>query len=1370
MCLLPKIGVRYVVINLMVLIILCASIKSPGQNYQFRHYSSDEGFTGAAFKRIVQDSLGFMWILSVSGIFKFDGYTFEKYPLSTSQPNLAAAVGPNGAPWFALDGKVATFDHRKEKLVSFTLPNEKDIVLSFGFAADSSIYFGSLQSGLLCIEAGEDVITARLNELDPEANTIYDIVNENGTLLLGTSHGIWRFAPKTKKFSRPLLDEDHLPVLRSGKIKKIFRQAGYYWVWFDQKLAKITNKGVLLNIFDFEIVRRRIDSKGKFSRTTIVAIAQDKENKFWIATSGLGLFFFDPEKNELVNYRNKKDDFNSPPSDVLHDVILDKDDNVWFSTVPRGIVQIRKPSLAFHNYLVGHSTTGIGIVTRGDSTKLVVATNGSGLFHSPFNDNRISKLKFDAFPITNSPGFENILELHVGKTNLWLGSMTAGVIGLPIAESGNIGHAPSYRFLHNPENPVSLSNNFISAICETASGGLWIGTLDAGLNVARLGNPKNTPGFNILKNDRANSESPAANGIASILPHRDGSVLLGTFTGLDRTIGSSDSFEHLKFEHLSEDMYCSSIMMTKDDKLLISSKDGLFEASKNGNAFSFEKIPLPGRPNVVTVQEDLLGRVWCMSFEGLFFYDKETQFVLKFGKDDGLPSSRTLMAGDSYRSASGMMIFSNAEGVTIFDPLSLKINATKPKPLITRLKINNEIVSSEGVNKSSFVIPESIATIKEVTLDHTHLILELEFSAMDMTAPEKAQYKYMLAGFNESWVQTDWNNRKATYTNLDPGSYTFKVMASNRDGVWGDHITTLEIVVLPAPWNTWWAYSFYVFIILGMLYLALRSILKEERLKASLRIEQIELEKKQMELLKVQEIDKLKSSFFTNISHEFRTPLTLIQGPVQVLLQKFTDDKKVKHQLQLVQNNVQLLLKLINQLLELSRLESRNLTIEKRPNDFDAFLQSIVSYFESQALQKNIVIHLELPKDVLCLSFDSGKLETILINLVGNALKFTPDNGSVMIKACIEGDDHPENWSEHSLYITVADNGIGIPEEKQSLIFDRFYQVNETHNQIGTGIGLALVKELAELMEGTITVKSRPGSGSEFTMKLPVQVLASSNRERAIPDEKKTDLMNGIESIGTQEYDSKVKRILVVEDNHDLRQFIVDSFEGAYHFVEASTGVEGLTKALHEIPELIVSDIMMPEMDGITMSGKIKKDVRTCHIPILFLTAKATDKSKVHALETGAEDYLTKPFNKDELVLKVRNIISSREKVRDKIRIEFLNSPNVVTAQSSDEQLMVKVKEIIHTKMSDPRLGVEIICQEVGFSRTQLYRKITALTGIGINELIRKFRLKKAAQLIQQNWGGVSEVAYEVGFSNLSYFSKCFKDEFGVLPSEYHPK
>ena len=519
---------------------------------------------------------------------------------------------------------------------------------------------------------------------------------------------------------------------------------------------------------------------------------------------------------------------------------------------------------------------------------------------------------------------------------------------------------------------------------------------------------------------------------------------------------------------------------------------------------------------------------------------------------------------------------------------------------------------------------------------------------------------------------------------------------------------------------------------------------------------------------KAEEAEKLKSRFFANISHEFRTPLTLIQGPVQEMLEDFADHPKVKERMKLVQRNGDLVLKLINQLLDLAKLESGTLEVEKSENDLNAFLTVVTNSFSSLAFQKNVTLETELPTTRHQVSFDKGKVETILINLINNAIKFTPSGGKVNIGAFLQT---TINQSQHELLLVVSDTGIGIQKEQHDKIFERFHQVSEAHNEVGTGIGLSLVKELVSLMKGTLSLVSEPGKGSEFTVAIPVEVIRIVNEEEGVEriEEQQESLEYSLKGSVSDPHDNK-PRILVVEDNSDLRKFIIGSLGQEFHFLEGADGKQGLEIALEETPDLIISDVMMPEMDGITMTGKLKVDTRTSHIPLILLTARTSDESKLMGLGTGADDYLTKPFNKNELLLKVRNSIALRVKLREKLKLELLKESPNVEVQSADEKFLLKVRDAILSRLSDEQLSVESLADEIGLSRSQLFRKISALTGTSVNELIRTFRLQRAAQLIEQNWGPVTQVAYEVGFSNLSYFSKAFKEKYGVLPSEYTAK
>jgi signal transduction histidine kinase/DNA-binding response OmpR family regulator len=986
--------------------------------------------------------------------------------------------------------------------------------------------------------------------------------------------------------------------------------------------------------------------------------------------------------------------------------------------------------------------------------QLIVPSQGQGMWVCTIDTRKLDSLNFKKFELpAGQGGFKNLIGVHSGSDHIWAASLTSGIMGIPIDKRrGIMKDAPVIIFHPDLKDPNTITGG--GTTVETGDGHLFVSSLDNGLNKIALsveyGKENSVTRYLHNPND---SNSVIDNGIIDLILQEDNSLLVATQGGLD-------IFKEGKFLHILKNISCTRIVGDSDGTLLVGTKNGLYEGKKTGGNYSFIKAPIPGDPFITSIREDRLGRVWFMSYDGLYFYDRRTKQSLLFKKDDGLPSSRSISGCGSAYTSDGIMIFGNAEGITFFNPLSLHINDASPKPLITKLKINNKIaeLKNRGDDNKDFVLPANINTLRELTLDYTQNIITLEFSAMDLTAPERNLYSYQLVNFDKDSVLTDWKNRTATYTNLRPGDYTFIVKASNRDGIWNEKQTELIIHVLPPPWKTWWAYSLYGIAIAGLLFLARRNIIKQERLASKLALEHVELEK-------VQEIDRAKTNFFANISHEFRTPLTLIQGPVQDLMEKFKTDTQVKDQLTLVQQNSDRLLRLVNQILELARLESGTLKNEMSQSDIILFLKKIVGSFTSFAFQKKISFIQQFPDYGIRAQFDKDKLEKITSNLISNALKFTPEQGAVIVNVSVTRSN-----GAGELLLRVTDTGKGVPEDQMTKIFERFYQVSEDGNiNVGTGIGLALCKELAEFLGGSLRLESKVGEGSRFSLALPLET-AELISETQI-DESDAILSNRHEvaaNIVTENEDQLEKPlVLIVEDHFDLRKFIISCLGTEYSFVEASNGKEGFHHAIEQVPTLVLSDVMMPEMDGIEMCNKIKQDQRTSHIPVILLTAKASDESKLSGLGIGADDYIIKPFNKEELKLKIRNQVSARTRMQERIRMEFLSESTTIRAVSADEKFLERLKKIVETRIGDELLSVESLTEEIGMSRAQLYRKVTALTGLSGNEFIRKLRLQRAAQLLQQRVGPVSQVAYEVGFSNLSYFSKCFKEQFGVLPSEY---
>jgi signal transduction histidine kinase/DNA-binding response OmpR family regulator/ligand-binding sensor domain-containing protein len=1346
-------------------LVLTVVTKIYSQPVRFRHYSTDEGFRGGGLKVLAQERLGFLWVGHRAGLTRFDGYTFTDYNPnagdSLALPSDVVSslfVDPDGNLWAGFLNRVSRYNHNIEGFITYELPLNGKWPKSIWFE-DSTTLWIATENGLFKLYTDtrkvDNFLIRRSDPLQTAAsNSVHTIHNAGPFLLLGTSAGLWKFDKGKKSFSRPPCSPLDSVKLIAGTVKKIFRQKDHYWIWSDKYLVETDTAFTITRTLSFETIQQKIDITGKNSQADIAVIVQDGSGVFWIGSIGLGLIRYHPESGEISNYRNDPDDQHSLPSDYLTDILVDKDQNVWVSMSNKGIAQLIKPSLIFYNHLRGMTALDMVALQGKQTNLLAVTTSGNGLWTGAVNLKRIDSIKFQKHEISKEiKGFEHLTRVWKGRNWLWLGSTNSGVLGISLNQaSQTLQDWPVKLIQYSERNRANTIGGWtIHSLYEDRENNLWVGRVWEGLDIVNLNKSYGSEG-SVSK--YLTDEDQIAGSVRSIYPENDNSFWIGTLGGLRL-------FQNGKIKMVNGDISVIRVSKASDSTLLLATTNGLYEGFKSGNTYRFVKAALPADPYITAMQEDNLGRLWLATYDGLFFYDRSERFSLVFRKEDGLPSSRSTPATGSAQ-IDGVMAFGNEEGLVLFDPLSLQLSAIKPRPLITQLKINNKFVrSSTQVNADEFVIPESINTLNNLILDHTQNILVLEFSAMDFTAPEKNQYKHKLENFDDDWIQTDWRNRSATYTNLKPGDYIFKVKASNRDGIWNDHETILKIHVLPPPWKTWWAYTVYGLVFTGILFLARRNIVQRERLASKLKLEHLELEK-------VQEIDKTKTTFFANISHEFRTPLTLIQGPVQNLLEKYTQDKETVTQLSLIQQNSDRLLQLVNQILELARLESGSLKKEIYDGDLILFLTKIVDSFSSLAFQKKISLVSQLPQKIIRSRFDQDKLEKIISNLLGNAFKFTPEQGAIIINASLVN----ESKGFQNLLIKVTDTGKGIPPDQAGKIFERFYQVNEDGSpNAGTGIGLALSKELAEFLGGSLHVESKVGEGSKFTLILPVEVIEIEDQQVALISQRNAvgETEAFLSTNGQDDFTAMEEKplLLIVEDHADLRRFIISCLGSEYKFLEASNGKEGLQQAIDQVPALVISDVMMPEMDGIEMCRKLKQDHRTSHIPVIMLTAKAGDESKLSGLETGADDYLIKPFNKDELVLKIRNQVVARAKMQEKIRLELLAQPTAIKAISADEKFLERTKAIIEERISDAQLSVEGLAEEIGLSRIQLYRKINALTGITVNEFIRKLRLHKAAQLLRQHWGPVAQVAYETGFSNPSYFSKCFKEEFGVLPSEY---
>ena len=703
----------------------------------------------------------------------------------------------------------------------------------------------------------------------------------------------------------------------------------------------------------------------------------------------------------------------------------------------------------------------------------------------------------------------------------------------------------------------------------------------------------------------------------------------------------------------------------------------------------------------------------------------------------------------------GIIAIGGLYGVNIFAPDHIRYNKMLPNVMFTGLSLFDEAVKVGQSYGGRVLIEKELNDVENVEFDYKQNIFSVSFASDNYNLPEKTQYMYKLEGFNNDWLTLPVGVHNVTFTNLAPGKYVLRVKAINSDGYVGIKEATLGIVVNPPFWMSWWAYLLYAAGLVVVLFLARYRMLKRER-------EKFHLQQIENEVAKNEEINNMKFRFFTNVSHELRTPLTLIISPLEGMLKETTDELQ-STRLQLMYRNAQRLLHLVNQLLDFRKGEMSTHQLSLSEGDIISYVHSVCNSFLLMADKKHIQFSFFSGIDTFSMAFDADKVGKIVMNLLSNAFKFTPEGGRVTVMI-----EHVAGTPD-MLEIKIADTGIGISDVDKEHIFERFYQADHkgVEETTGNGIGLSLVRDFVTLHEGEVKVFDNIGTGSVFVIQFPVKHVETQVQ---LPPE------TGI-SIGEEE-DKEIKEeterkdfplLLIVDDNEDFRIFMRYSLELQYRVKLAVNGNEAWEMMQEELPDLVISDVMMPQMDGNELCRLIKQDKRTAHIPVILLTARQNTEAKLEGLQTGADDYVTKPFNMTILVLRIRKLIElSRYHRVTQGMIDPAPSEIVIT--SLDEKLIEKAIKYVEDNMSRTELSVEELSRELGMSRVHLYKKLLQITGKTPIEFIRVIRLKRAAQLLRESQLHVSEVAFEVGFNNPKYFSRYFKDEFGVLPSVYQEK
>ncbi len=1347
-------------------------------DYQFKRLDINNGLSSNQVNTIFKDSHGYLWIGTVNGLNRYDGYSSKIFRKnnevkgSISNNTISNIFEDHRGRLFIVTGDgLNIYNPLTEQFLSDDSIFHKNIeipllnLVNMFVDKQNNLWIFSRNTGIYKYDTKEDIVShfpVGNNNLMPFSITGAAVAPDGCFWIINQGSAVEKFDPVSFKVVKRF--ENLNRQISASFDNNIFVDSdGDVWIY-----SRDESKGAYMldpksgNITEFTAESQ----SNRISHNTISSIIQDNNGKIFLGTDHGGLNIIDKRTRKVKFVLNDPGDENSLSQNSIICMYKDNTNIIWVGTYKKGVSYTHPDLFQFttytrhpfkNNWLEYEDVNSFAEDKKGN---LWIGSNGGGLIYFDRLNNTFKTYKHNPLD-PNSLSNNVIVDIFLDhKDDLWIGTYMGGLNRF----DGN-------RFIHyfnDPQNPSSVSNNQIWSIFEDSDRNLFIGTLGSGLDIYDSRNDA------FVHNSAGSSvNSVHSNFVMAISENIDKNIWLATSNGVDFLEKSSGKFIQLYSKTDSSGLSSNTALDVFCDSrgwVWIATREGLniYNPKTDKIRVLNEKHGLPDN-NILTVLEDNSGNIWLGTPQGLcnLIINEEGgsdfSYIIKiYDEKDGL-HGKEFNEHAALKTRKGELVFGGVDGFSIIKPENLSPVVDFPKIVFTGFEVQNKSVETGQEINKRVLLQKSLNFIDGIKLKYFEKTFSVSFAALNYFKPEKTQYHYKLEGFDNDWISARSNSRKITYTNLHPGEYVFKVYASDIDNSLKSGEIHLNISVLPPFWKTKWALALYLTVFFLAFFYTLQSIIKRERNKFL-------IQQERMETAKIHEMDMLKLKFFTNVSHEFRTPLTLILSPLERII-KTTGDGQNKDQLKLIQRNGKRLLSLVNQLLDFRRLEMQGLSLLVREGELVDVVREATESFSDLSESRNIKLTFSSKIKELKAILDYDKIEKILFNLLSNAFKFTPEGGSISVSVAL---NEPEN-GEKSVIIKVCDTGIGIPKDKQDLIFERFVQNipdGATVNK-GSGIGLSLTKEFVQMHGGKVSVKSQPGDGSCFEVVLP---LKDNYNAGSLTDETTiigTDFSRKTSEtapVVNDENSSDTFKLLLVEDNPDIRFYLKDNLKSDYSILEAGNGQEAWDIILREMPDLVVSDIMMPIMDGLELCRKIKTDNRTSHTPVILLTAKTSDQQKFEGLENGADDYITKPFNFEMLELRIKSLVEQRKKLRKLYQQNFDLQPSDISITSLDEKFLKKIKLITETNMHEPNFSVEKLSTEFGISRAHLYNKLVALTGKTPIEFIRILRIRRSAQLLERSQLTVMEIAYKVGFNDPRYFTKHFKSEYKMTPSQYAKK
>lgn len=1341
----------YIVVSLSYVQLAIAQPRETLQGaFKFRHFTSANGLSQRSVMAILQDRKGYLWFGTRDGLNKFDGNKFIVYrhnpvdSTSLSNNNIHTIYEDSyGGLWVGTHVGLNKYDPKTDRFIHF-----EHIGPDPALAADhiirgiaqisENLLWAATDNGILQINLKTDEIK-RIKKEDDSRNSLSDNkiryflkVDAENIWILNTRYiDVYNLNRKTFQhidYPRENNSDIHLndlPTLYVDQKKNIWLGHAQGLALFDRKTHRFV---------DFEFQHR------KPITSAVRSICEDLEGNLWIG-SYAGLYLLNAEHSELRHIVHDENNSTSLSQNSIYKIIRDSRGDMWLGTWADGLNYYNRDNSAFKRFSFGNTTNKLnyrvvsGMAEDRDGN-LWIGTEGGGL---NFYDKQAKEFRY----YKNNPNDENSISANNVKAviidrnqHIWIGIHDGGLNFLDPSQT-------PFRFRKidfSDEHQLSLKAYKVLTLLEDRKGNIWIGTLTGGLFCYDV------------RSQQLSKIDEDIKSVMSVVQTPDPNILLfGGDRGLETIHIETKKKEKVLLEHPSDKSSPLNV-----NCLFIDQFGNYWIGTEGQGAYMYDPKrkkstaygTREGLPNdiIYGILPDNSGNIWMSTNNGISQLNMASGSIKNYNQSDGLQGNE-FNYGSFYRSKDGKLFFGGTNGLTYFNPNDIRKNTVAPNIDITHITVNNKPFRN---------ITDSLS---QIVLKYNENNFSIDFTALSYMQPEKNQFAYLLEGNDKRWNDVG-NQRTATYTNIKPGRYIFRVRGSNNDGVWNEEGDSIIIKVLPAPWLTWQAYLLYVALI-GAVFLYIRKLILA-RVK----------ERKEKE--KSEQINQLRLRLFTDVSHEFRTPLTLIVGPLEKMVDQNLGDDYMRKQHEIMLKNARMLLQLINQILDFRKSEDGKLVLQASKSNIVSFVADVKKSFDALAEKKGIHYQFIASERDIQVWFDKAKLKNILFNLLSNAFKFSRDRSELTIQIATTSKKMNARFVD-CVEIGIINFGYVIPEADIDRIFDQFYQLDHEKRNLGSGIGLTLTKRLVELHQGEISVKSSAIAGTRFDVLLPLgrdhlSEDACVEEGMIMEDDYGFALDTASETSENQSsasYDAALQNLLIVEDNGDLLNFLKDIFVNRYNIFVADNGEQAIGITRQHAIDLIISDIQMPLMDGFELCHRIKTTLLTSHIPVILLTAKTSSMHQEKGYYVGADAYITKPFNVNILEIRIANLLKAQANLIRKLKQDIILEPKQHTITSPDELFLEHAISTIEQNLTNPDFNTSIFIEQMNMSRTVIYTKLKALTGQNISTFIRTIRLKKASLLLMQTQMNISQIAYEVGFNDLKYFRDSFKEFFGMTPSEY---